>query len=226
MQILIDTYFFIIPSLANIGALIFLVIFIYAIFGVNLFSSIQKTPGVHTDFTDFSNALFSLVQCATGQNWSFYMYEYAISKSDCIENQSYADFYVNGIKGCGTFWSYPYFISFILLVHLMIINLFVAIVIEGYFISEHEHVSIINQKHIDELLIKWSEYDPKGTGFIDYKNMVFLLHDLYPPIGLKDMNLNYDLDLVLCNFLIFIKIVKNEFYEKIFSQKIERINDK
>jgi hypothetical protein len=104
----------------------------------------------------------------------------------------------NGVKGCGTNWAYPYFISFILLVPLMTINLFMAVVIEGYFISENEHESVINQKHIDELLTKWSEYDPNGTGFISYQNMAFLLYELYPPIGLKDKNLNYDLDLVLC----------------------------
>lgn len=126
------------------------------------------------------------------------MFEYANLKPGCSSNQSYEDIVLNGVKGCGTGWSYPYFISFVLLVPLMIINLFMAIVIEGYFISENEHESIINQKHIDELLKKWSEYDPKGTGFISYENLVFMLHELYPPIGLKDKNLNYDLDLVLC----------------------------
>ncbi len=155
---------------------------------MNLFSSIQLTPGVYTDFSNFPNALFTLIQCATGQNWSFYMFEYAISKKNCNSNQSFEDISLYGVKGCGTYWSYPYFI-----------NLFMAIVIEGYLISENEHESIINQKHIEELLLKWSEYDPNGTGFINYENMAFLLHDLYPPIGLKDRNLNYDLDLVLCN---------------------------
>ena len=131
------------------------------------------------------------------------MFEYAISKENCNSNQSFDDISRDGVKGCGTYWSYPYFISFILLVPLMIINLFMAIVIEGYFISENEHESIINQKHIEELLLKWSEYDPNGTGFINYENMAFLLHDLYPPIGLKDRNLNYDLDLFLCNIFFF-----------------------
>jgi len=198
LQILIDTYFFIIPSLINIGILIYLVIFIYAIFGINLFSSIEINNSLVTDFSDFPNALLTLVQCATGQSFGFYMFEYAISKPDCEPNQTQTDISLNGIKGCGTYWSYPYFISFILLVPLMTINLFMAIVIEGYFISENEHESVINPKHIDEMLTKWSDYDPKGTGFISYENLAFLLHDLYPPIGLKDKNLNYDLDLVIC----------------------------
>lgn len=142
------------------------------------------------------------------------MFEYAISKNDCIPYPNYLDIEKYGIKGCGTKWAYPYFISFILLVPMMIINLFMAIVIEGYFISESEHESIINQKHIEELINKWSEYDPKGTGFISYENMTLLLHDLYPPIGLKDMNLNFDFDRVICkkymyiHFKLFISIKK------------------
>lgn len=194
--------------MANIGALIFLVIFIYAILGINLFSSIETTPEAYTDFSDFPNALLTLILCSTGQKWSFYMFEYAISKKDCIPYPNYADIEKYGNKGCGTKWAYPYFISFVLLVPMMIINLFVAIVIEGYVISESEHESIINQKHIEELINKWSEYDPKGTGFISYENMTLLLYDLYPPIGLKDMNLNFDFDRVICkktdfNFFLF-----------------------
>ena len=201
LQILIDTYFFIIPSLTNIGILIYLVIFIYAIFGMYLFSIVEIDEEYQTDFSDFPNALFTLVQCATGQSWGFYMFQYAEYKPGCDPDQTQMDRMVRGVKGCGTPWAYPYFISFILLVPLMTINLFMAIVIEGYFISENEHESVINQKHIEELLSKWSEYDPHGTGFLHYENLVFLLHELHPPIGLKDKNLNYDLDLMLCIFL-------------------------
>lgn len=198
MQILIDTYFFIIPSLANIGSLIFLVIFIYAIFGINFFAAVELSPGIYTNFSDFPNALFTLIVCSTGQSWNLLMFEYATAKPGCIQTPSYEDIEKYGIKGCGTNWSFPYFISFVLLVPMMIINLFMAIVIEGFFISEHEHESVINQKNIEEFLDKWSEYDPSGSGFISYENMAFLLHDLYPPIGMKDMNLNYDLGLVRC----------------------------
>ena len=41
LRVLIDTIYFLLPSLLNIGALIFLMIFIYAVLGLNLFSHIK-----------------------------------------------------------------------------------------------------------------------------------------------------------------------------------------
>jgi hypothetical protein len=41
LRVLIDTIYFLLPSLVNISALIFLMVFIFAILGMNLFSGIQ-----------------------------------------------------------------------------------------------------------------------------------------------------------------------------------------
>ncbi len=47
------------------------------------------------------------------------------------------------------------------------------------------------------MLDKWAEYDPQGTGILSAENYAFLLHDLPPPLGLKDDNfMKYEYDIV------------------------------
>lgn len=80
---------------------------------------------------------------------------------------------------------------------MIFINLFLAIVIGGYIDSRKENEAIINSKQIEELLDKWAEYDPQGTGILSAENYVFLIHDLPPPLGLKDENsVKYEYDIV------------------------------
>lgn len=43
---------------------------------------------------------------------------------------------------------------------------------------------------------KWAEYDPKGTGILSPEKFAFFIHDIPPPIGLKDNNsVKYEGDL-------------------------------
>jgi len=41
LKVLLDTLVYILPSLANIGSLIFLSFFIYAVLGINLFAEVM-----------------------------------------------------------------------------------------------------------------------------------------------------------------------------------------
>ena len=69
IRIMVDTYYFIIPSLLNILLLIFLMIFIYSILGMNLFAG-MKLENLNygaqsnnlTDFSTFGKSLISLMQ--------------------------------------------------------------------------------------------------------------------------------------------------------------------
>lgn len=115
----------------------------------------------------------------------------------CKNNQSYSEIQSEGVLGCGWGVSYPYFISFILIVRLTILNLLLAVVIEGFRDAKKENDAVINPAEIDEFLEKWAQYDPKGTGLIRPEELLFILHDLHSPIGLKEANAlkyNFNLD--------------------------------
>lgn len=77
---------------------------------------------------------------------------------------------------------------------MILINLFLAVVVGGYIDSKKENEAIISPSQMDELLEKWAEYDPHGTGLLTPEQFAFLVHDLSPPLGLKDDNLKYEYD--------------------------------
>ena len=117
----------------------------------------------------------------------------------CKNSQSYTDYQNEGVLGCGWGVAYPYFISYILLVRLTILNLLLAVVIEGFSESKKESDAVINPEQLDQFLEKWAEYDPKGTGLVRPEEFLFIIHDLYPPVGLREestLKYTYDLD---CN---------------------------
>lgn len=60
------------PALFNIGLLLFLVMFIYSIFGMSFFAYVRKAAGVTEifNFETFPNALIILFQMCTTAGWS------------------------------------------------------------------------------------------------------------------------------------------------------------
>lgn len=157
----------------------------------------QKYISHWPNFQNILGALNILVRCALGQDWSYFMDE--LGDPDipgCQDNQSYQDIQQNGILGCGTFIAYPYFITYVVTVTLILMNLFLAVVVGGYHESKKENEAVISPVQMDEFLDKWAEYDPQGTGFLTPEEFAFLIHDLPQPLGLKDnASVKYEYDL-------------------------------
>ena len=66
---------------------------------------------------------------------------------------------------------------------MIIINLSVAAVIDGLSMARKDNSAIIKKDEINELIILWSEYDPKATGWIEVTDLVFMLFELPKPLG-------------------------------------------
>lgn len=84
---------------------------------------------------------------------------------------------------CGTIISFAYFLSFTVLVSMLIMNLSVAAVIEGLDTARKENMGIVAGDEIDDLIDLWQQYDEKATGWISKENLIFLLYELPPPLG-------------------------------------------
>lgn len=75
---LINTLIFSLPSLLNIGALLFLVYFIYAVLGTFLFGDIASGNNDidgHFNFNNFLNAFIILFRASTGEDWFGIMFD-------------------------------------------------------------------------------------------------------------------------------------------------------
>ena len=143
LQHIFHTFILAIPELINVGALLILFLFLFSVLGVSLFSEVklQEKMNRQASFENFTQALLTLLRVSTGEDWVGIMQDAARSPSilfNCIEKQSYESKVKDGIQGCGNSASYVYFVAFILIVSLVFLNLFIAIILEGFAASASE----------------------------------------------------------------------------------------
>ena len=63
----------------NVGALLILFLFLFAVLGVSLFAEvkIQESMSRHANFENFGRAILTLLRVATGESWNGIMYDAA-----------------------------------------------------------------------------------------------------------------------------------------------------
>ena len=79
--------------------------------------------------------------------------------------------------------SYIFFGFFIVIMQTLMINLLMAVVIEGFHSFNKEHTGAITFELLSNLVEHWVDYDPKATGWIDVKDVAFLVCDVNDPMG-------------------------------------------
>ena len=75
LRLIFNTFVITIPSLANIGGLLTLLLYLYSILGVFLFAPVklQEYMNVHANFESFGIAFLTLIRMATGEGWNYIM---------------------------------------------------------------------------------------------------------------------------------------------------------
>lgn len=100
LRVILDTLVYILPSLANIGSMICLLVFIYAVLGMYIFAEVKYRPeseyGIgelrdYANFRQFGSAMLLLFRCATGESWNLLMHELADTSQPCRGSQTYED---------------------------------------------------------------------------------------------------------------------------------------
>ena len=196
LRTLFNTMVVSLPSIANIGTLLFLLLFIYAVVGVQLFSFIPENEDLseQASFRSFSSALLLLLRFSTGENWNGFMRSIIPSNDNCdpnpvfnptypwcLQGEDYPD--CTPINGCGAgFAGYLYFYSFTLLISFVVLNLFVGVVLEAF--ERSNEGDILSPDDLDEFTNIWAEFDPNATWHIKAIDMKYLLGKLKPPLGL------------------------------------------
>ena len=65
-------------------------------------------------------------------------------------------------KTCGSSMTYVYFVSFVFLSTFLMLNLFVAVIMDNFDYLTRDS-SILGAHHLDEFIRIWAEYDPSAT---------------------------------------------------------------
>ena len=183
----------IIPQITNFIALMFLLLFIYAALGINVFSGVvyQDYITPKNNFRSISGAIIYLFRCSTGEDWNKIMHEFNVREDSgiCVNDQDYDTYVRNGneVRGCGTSFSQFYFLTFTVIISWLIMNLSVAAVIEGLENAKSDNSGVIEGDDVEMLIEKWMEYDPRATGWLDVHDFVCLILDLPSPFGNENL---------------------------------------
>lgn len=124
LQILVNALLKSIPSMGYVVVLLFLVFYIYAVLGSFFFA---KTDPVH--FGSLHLSMITLFKVLTLEGWT-----------DILNIQIYGSAEANAeyTLKAGSYWSLAYFISFILLGAMIIMNLFIGVIMNSMQESQAE----------------------------------------------------------------------------------------
>uniref|UniRef100_A0A8C1L754 Voltage-dependent L-type calcium channel subunit alpha n=1 Tax=Cyprinus carpio TaxID=7962 RepID=A0A8C1L754_CYPCA len=168
-------------ALPYVALLIVMLFFIYAVIGMQMFGKIalrdQSQINRNNNFQTFPQAVLLLFRCATGEAWQEIML--ACSPNRPCEKGSEVG---HSSEVCGSHFAIIYFVSFYMLCAFLIINLFVAVIMDNFDYLTRDW-SILGPHHLDEFKRIWAEYDPEAKGRIKHLDVVTLLRRIQPPLG-------------------------------------------
>ncbi|XP_020288402.1 voltage-dependent calcium channel type A subunit alpha-1 isoform X5 [Pseudomyrmex gracilis] len=180
IRILLWTFVQSFKALPYVCLLIAMLFFIYAIIGMQVFGNIaldgETSITKHNNFQSFIQGLMLLFRCATGEAWPNIMLS-CVKGRPCDAKAGKQE-----PEGCGSNIAYAYFVSFIFFCSFLMLNLFVAVIMDNFDYLTRDS-SILGAHHLDEFVRIWAEYDPNATGKIHYTEMYDMLKNMDPPLG-------------------------------------------
>uniref|UniRef100_A0A8C7L0V6 Voltage-dependent L-type calcium channel subunit alpha n=1 Tax=Oncorhynchus kisutch TaxID=8019 RepID=A0A8C7L0V6_ONCKI len=154
-------------ALPYVALLIAMLFFIYAVIGMQVFGKIAMV--------DVCVLCVIILWCEVWQEIML-----ACLPGKLCDSES--DYNPGEERTCGSGLAIIYFISFYMLCAFLIINLFVAVIMDNFDYLTRDW-SILGPHHLDEFKRIWSEYDPEAKGRIKHLDVVTLLRRIQPPLG-------------------------------------------
>lgn len=166
------------PALFNIGTLLFLVIFIYAIIGMSAFGRVKKQGYLDdiVNFETFGSSMMLLFRLSTGSGWNDIMNALSLQPPDCDPNKGFP-------KGnCGSpLGAAGYLISYIVIVFMIIVNMYIAVILENVNRAHENDDFAITKEDFDRYYQKWAAFVPNGKQFIPLNQLSDFVDELDKP---------------------------------------------
>ncbi|XP_016805457.3 sodium channel protein type 7 subunit alpha isoform X2 [Pan troglodytes] len=178
------------PALLNIILLIFLVMFIYAIFGMYNFAYVKKEAGINdvSNFETFGSSMLCLFQVAIFAGWDGMLDAIFNSKwSDCDPDKINPGTQVRGDCGNPSVGIF-YFVSYILISWLIIVNMYIVVVMEFLNIASKKKNKTLSEDDFRKFFQVWKRFDPDRTQYIDSSKLSDFAAALDPPLFMAKPN--------------------------------------
>uniref|UniRef100_A0A8C5WM75 Sodium channel protein n=1 Tax=Leptobrachium leishanense TaxID=445787 RepID=A0A8C5WM75_9ANUR len=178
------------PALFNIGLLLFLVMFIYAIFGMSNFAYVKKEAGIDDmfNFETFGNSMICLFQITTSAGWDLLLEPILNSGDpDCNPRSDHPGTNAKGDCGnppVGIF----FFVSYIIISFLIVVNMYIAVILENFSVATEESAEPLGEDDFDMFYEVWEKFDAGATQFIEYSKLSDFADSLDPPLRVPKPN--------------------------------------
>ncbi|XP_014104648.1 PREDICTED: sodium channel protein type 2 subunit alpha-like isoform X6 [Pseudopodoces humilis] len=178
------------PALFNIGLLLFLVMFIYAIFGMSNFAYVKREVGIDDmfNFETFGNSMICLFQITTSAGWNNLLNPILNSGApDCDPHKDHPGSSVKGDCGNPSVGIF-FFVSYIIISFLVVVNMYIAVILENFSVATEESAEPLSEDDFEMFYEVWEKYDPDATQFIEYSKLSDFAAALEPPLNIPKPN--------------------------------------
>lgn len=173
------------PALFNIGMLLFLIMFIYALIGMGLFGHLPHYGIIddQVNFETFGRSMILLFRLTTSAGWNDVL-DALMSHPPGCENPK-----TGSRERCGKpTMAVIYFVSYIFINFLIIINMYIAVILENFNQAHQEEETGIVEDDLEMFYVRWARYDPHATQFIKYDQLSDFISSLESPLGVPKPN--------------------------------------
>jgi hypothetical protein len=176
LQTLLMTLLYSVPPLLNILLIFTILMFVYAVLGMELFSGVMWGDYLNEEanFCSFSGALLTMFRCATGEDWNGIMHDLLVTPERGCRPE---------LHNCGNWLAKPFFVTYTILSTFVVLKMLVALIVENYKRSHREDRRLVRTSHRDAFVESWAEIDPDGVGHIAVAQLPSLIRRLEPPLG-------------------------------------------
>uniref|UniRef100_A0A8C7D6Z5 Sodium channel protein n=1 Tax=Oncorhynchus kisutch TaxID=8019 RepID=A0A8C7D6Z5_ONCKI len=179
------------PALFNIGLLLFLVMFIYAIFGMSNFAYVKKESGIDDmfNFETFGNSMICLFQITTSGGWDVLLAP-ILNKGepDCDSRKEHPGSTYKG-GDCGNpSVAIIFFVSYIIICFLVVVNMYIAVILENFSVATEESAEPLSEDDFEMFYEVWEKFDARATQFMEYDKLSDFADALDPPLRISKPN--------------------------------------
>lgn len=169
-------------ALLNVFGLLLLILFMFSVLGVFFFNQLSEGDVIndYKNFKNFSNAYLLLFAIATGEDWNRLMYDCLDTPPDCVKG-----------KTCGASFAPVFYISFIMVITHMMLNLFILVIIqqfETYYVAEDNPIKTF-KTNFTVFHAVWVAYTQRFRCIrIKERKLTEFFAELPAPMGMKVAN--------------------------------------
>jgi hypothetical protein len=144
------------PHIMSALVLLMLCTFLFAVLGVQVFSGVKAGFGVHrrNNFKNAFNACLLLLRVITGEDWQVVVrdcgIDYPLCTSDAMAKEALDNPFAKG--DCGNpIVAYLYFDSFFIFGNSILLNLFIAVLLENFFTLQSSF--LLSDQHLESFQV-------------------------------------------------------------------------